>query len=67
MQKELALIIQRTTQQIVEHHPPAPPEDDTPPASAPAMLRADAREARLLQELLQVLIMPCIPHHSPGL
>ncbi|XP_063877986.1 exocyst complex component 4-like [Scylla paramamosain] len=55
MQKELALIIQRTTQQIVEHHPPAPPEDEPPPASAPTMLRADAREARLLQELLQVV------------
>ena len=60
MQKELALIIQRTTQQIVEHHPPAPPEDEPPPASAPTMLRADAREARLLQELLQVLHQSCL-------
>ncbi|XP_042242487.1 exocyst complex component 4-like isoform X2 [Homarus americanus] len=53
MQKELGVIIQRTTQQIVEYHPPAPPDD--PPPSVLAYLKADSREAKLLQELLQVV------------
>nr|XP_045594627.1 exocyst complex component 4-like isoform X1 [Procambarus clarkii] len=53
MQKELGIIIQRTTQQIVEYHPSAPPDD--PPVSGPAYLKADSREAKLLQELLQVV------------
>lgn len=52
MQKELGIIIHRTTQQIVEYHPPAPPDD--PPTTGPAYLKADSREAKLLQELLQV-------------
>ncbi|XP_037788643.1 exocyst complex component 4-like [Penaeus monodon] len=53
MQKELGVIIQRTTQQIVEYHPPAPPDD--PPISGHAYLKADSRDAKLLQELLQVV------------
>ncbi|XP_071536353.1 exocyst complex component 4 isoform X2 [Panulirus ornatus] len=53
MQKELGIIIQRTTQQIVEYHPPAPPDD--PPVTGLAYLKADSREAKLLQELLQVV------------
>lgn len=54
MQKELGVIIQHTTQQIVEYHPPAPPDD--PPISGHAYLKADSRDAKLLQELLQVSI-----------
>ncbi|KAK8729890.1 hypothetical protein OTU49_008375 [Cherax quadricarinatus] len=53
MQKELGIIIHRTTQQIVEYHPSAPPDD--PPVSSLAYLKADSREAKLLQELLQVV------------
>ncbi|KAK4309465.1 hypothetical protein Pmani_018910 [Petrolisthes manimaculis] len=53
MQKELGIIIHRTTQQITEYHPTAPPDD--PPTAVPAYLKADSREAKLLQELLQVV------------
>ena len=52
MQKELAIIIQRTSQQILDYHP-APPADEP----AATLLRpADSRDAKLLQELLQVLL-----------
>ncbi|XP_068208979.1 exocyst complex component 4-like isoform X1 [Palaemon carinicauda] len=53
MQKELSVIIHRTTQQIIDYHPSAPPDD--PPSTGLGYLRADSREAKLLQELLQVL------------
>ncbi|KAK7083034.1 Exocyst complex component 4 [Halocaridina rubra] len=53
MQKELSIIIQRTTQQIVDYHPSAPPDDL--PITGLAYLKADSRESKLLQELLQVV------------
>ncbi|CAL4123115.1 unnamed protein product, partial [Meganyctiphanes norvegica] len=58
MQKELSIIISRTSQQILEYHP-TPPIDD--PAQSvvvvigSTVIKSDTREGRLLQELLQVV------------
>lgn len=55
MQKELAIIIQKTTKQIVEIYPPLSMSEETFHASTHHPLyKTDSREAKLLQDLLQV-------------
>ena len=53
MQKELAVIIQKTSQQILDYHLPLAPPDEV---STSLLLRlADSRDTKLFQELLQVV------------
>lgn len=57
MQKELAVIVQRTTKQILEVYPSLALPEEVQVASLgshSSLYKAESREAKLLQELFQV-------------
>ncbi|RXG69635.1 Exocyst complex component 4 [Armadillidium vulgare] len=56
MQKEMAIIIQRTTKQMLELYPPSNVNDEVVVSSSlQPLYKSDSREAKLLQDLLQTV------------